>query len=86
MTEDFAAQAMQLARRYIYSRRWCGYPAEVREDMIGLYVVRIMRVWWQLDPEQNLFAYLTSMARSAAFDYVRKEKRRESREEELAER
>lgn len=70
VTNEFAAMAMEVGRRVIYSDR--NVRLENKEDACSIYYVKFMKKWQKINPENNIKAYLSQMANNTLIDEKRK--------------
>jgi DNA-directed RNA polymerase specialized sigma24 family protein len=78
LTNDFARVAMEIANGFLLRKAPTLQECE-REDIVGDFTVRLVNGWQSIDPERNVFSYLTQMCSFTASDYFRKRQRVETR-------
>lgn len=80
LTERLAVLGMQVARGYLRSEKFNGYPAVDLEDIFGAWTLRFVKSWRRLDPEGNPHAYITTMVANSWRMHERSAQRRIRRE------
>lgn len=78
LLSGFCVSAIQIARGWIAKNRTDLDPFQVDEVIAGLSR-RLMRNWQKINPDGNVFSYITGMTRYAIMDHERKWKRNEAR-------
>lgn len=86
LTDRLSLIAMEIARGYLRSDKFKGYSEADREDIVGMFLIQLVRSWRRLDPEQNCHAYLTRSVTFAWMTFQRGNSRRIRRESVNAER
>jgi hypothetical protein len=81
LTDELARLGLEVARGYLSSGKFTGYSESLIDDILGAWSVNFVRKWHKLDPEQNCFAWITYMVRSAHFVHMRSLARLHAREE-----
>lgn len=80
LTNRLSRIAMEIARGYLASDKFSGYSHADKQDITGMFCIRLVQTWQRLDPTQNCHAYLTRTANLAWKDFERSNSRRIRRE------
>ena len=80
LTDRLSRLALQIATGYLASDKFAGYSHADKQDVTGMFCIRLVQTWHRLDPTQNCHAYLTRAANLAWKDFERSNSRRLRRE------
>ena len=80
LTDRLSRLALQIATGYLSCDKFAGYSHADKQDVTGMFCIRLVQIWHRLDPEQNCHAYLTRAANLAWKDFERSNSRRLRRE------
>lgn len=85
ISDNLARMMTAIANRILTSRSFGGYPIEVREDMAGESVLKMIRNLKNYKSERGtLFSYLSRIVFCACATYLRRHYRRKNAEREIA--
>lgn len=85
ISDALARMMMLIADRILQSRYFGGYPVEVREDMAGEALLKLIRNLKNFKPERgSLFSYLSRIVFCACATYLKKHYRIRNAKREMS--
>lgn len=84
ISDDLARMMMTIAERILTSRYFSGYPLEVREDMAGDAVLKMLRNLKNYKADKgSLFSYLSRICFCSNATYLKQHYKRRNAEREM---